>query len=96
MNNKEITGLLNKEHEKEWLKEVPDLPLIIVLESGIIYSHCFIEEETTNYISIQNTEKDGSEKFKIINKEWIESIGIVYADDEQEPKKDMENLRSYG
>ena len=45
------------------------------------YTLCFISFETEDKLGILETTESGREKLKIINKNCIEVIEIVYADD---------------
>lgn len=61
-------------------KDIGEVCLNIDTESHT-YALSFIEFETRDFIGINYTDVDFTERFVILNKKYIISMGIVYRDD---------------
>ena len=78
---KNIENALEKQKQKTKIK---DCPLKITLKSGHTLNYCYIENETKKILTIAETTKKGTEELRIINKEDISYISIIYANTEIE------------
>ena len=54
---------------------------INVRTKNLDYTLCFISFETDEQLGILETDEDGREKLKILNKKYIEAVEIVYEND---------------
>ena len=87
--------LLKKHME---LEDIKDLCVSIDL-LDVVYPLCFIREETSDYLVVDNTDENGFEKVVIIPKENILSVKVVYEQDMsglfEEDKFDEKDKRLY-
>ena len=85
--------LLKKHME---LEDIKDLCVCIDL-LDVVYPLCFIREETSDYLVVDNTDENGFEKVVIIPKENILSVKVVYQQDidllDGSEKKDLVMFR---
>ena len=84
--------LLKKHME---LEDIKDLCISIDLVE-VVYPLCFIREETSDYLVVDNTDENGFEKVVIIPKENILSVKVVYQQDIdllESEKKDLVMFR---
>lgn len=84
--DEDILTLLDEISEQQKLgMEAEQIPLIINIE-GCLHYPCFIIHETDKYISIVQGSVKGEEFCKIIHKEYISSIAILYEQMLKAPK----------
>ena len=77
------------------LEDIKDLCISIDLVE-VVYPLCFIREETSDYLVVDNTDENGFEKVVIIPKENILSVKVVYQQDIdllESEKKDLVMFR---
>lgn len=66
--------------------QIEDIPLIINT-TDTSYPLAFIEFEDEKTMGINYTVEDGTERFVVINKEYITDIGVIYKQDIDELMK---------
>lgn len=77
-----LKGIINPDGKLK----IEDIPLIINT-TDTSYPLAFIEFENEKTIGINYTVKDGTERFVVINKEYITDIGVIYKQDVDEMMK---------
>lgn len=66
------------------VSSIDDVPINIYLLDDTIYPLSFILDETDDLLTIATTDPDGFERAKIIPKENLSSIEIIYQQDLQQ------------
>lgn len=66
------------------VSSIDDVPINIYLLDDTIYPYSFILDETDDLLTIAVTDPDGFERAKIIPKENLSSIEIIYQQDLQQ------------
>ena len=78
------------------LDDIKDLCVSIDL-LDVVYPLCFIREETSEYLVVDNTDENGFEKVVIIPKDNILAVKVVYQQDiemlDESEKKDLVMFR---
>lgn len=77
-----LKGIINPDGKLK----IEDIPLIIHT-TDISYPLAFIEFEDEKTIGVNYTVEDGTERFVVINKEYITDIGVIYKQDIDEMMK---------
>ena len=67
---------------------IDDVPVNVYLLDDTIYPLSFILDETDDLLTIAVTDPDGFERAKIIPKENLSSIELVYQQDLEPPTED--------
>lgn len=72
---------------------VTETPMIIYLD-GAIYPFTYLVDETEDYLSIMVVNEEGRQHAKVLNKQYIQSIEILYLDQvmKHEKRKDKEGM----
>ena len=70
------------------VSSIDDVPVNIYLLDDTIYPLSFILDETDDLLTITVTDPDGFERAKIIPKENLSSIEIIYQQDLEPPTED--------
>ena len=85
------TILLAAEEQKILEKpKIEDIAVNITLIDGDILYFCFITSENEDFLSIVETTSNGMEKIRILSKDSIVKIAVLYADDILVEKKEKE------
>ena len=66
------------------VSSIDDVPVNVYLFDDTIYPYSFILDETDDLLTIAVTDPDGFERAKIIPKENLSSIEIIYQQDLQQ------------
>lgn len=66
------------------VSSIDDVPINIYLLDDTIYPYSFILDETDDLLTVAVTDPDGFERAKIIPKENVSSIEIIYQQDLQQ------------
>ena len=66
------------------VSSIDDVPVNVYLLDDTIYPYSFILDETDDLLTIAVTDPDGFERAKIIPKENLSSIEIIYQQDLQQ------------
>ncbi|WP_409200697.1 hypothetical protein [Methanobrevibacter sp. DSM 116169] len=74
---------------------IKELSVKIILKTGEIIGYCFIREETLDKLVIIEVQKDLQEHIKVINKDLVESIKVIYMQDSQEESTGEKYLNLY-
>ena len=67
------------------ISSIDDVPVNVYLLDDTIYPYSFILDETDDLLTIAVTSPDGFERAKIIPKENLSSIEIIYQQDLEPP-----------
>ncbi len=70
------------------VSSIDDVPVNVYLLDDTIYPLSFILDETDDLLTIAVTDPDGFERAKIIPKENLSSIELVYQQDLEPPTED--------
>ena len=70
------------------VSSIDDVPVNVYLLDDTIYPYSFILDETDDLLTIAVTDPDGFERAKIIPKENLSSIELVYQQDLEPPTED--------
>ena len=70
------------------VSSIDDVPVNVYLLDDTIYPLSFILDETDDLLTITTTDPDGFERAKIIPKENLSSIEIIYQQDLEPPTED--------
>jgi len=88
------TILLAAEEQKILEKpKIEDIAVNITLIDGDSLFFCFITSENDDFLSVVETDTNGVEKIRILAKDSIVKISVLYADDilgEKEEKEEKE------
>ena len=68
---------------------------VTITTKNYIYPFAFIDFETEKYLGVNYTTEDFTEKFIILNKEYIISVAIVYQNDIFNDDEEKEKNNSY-
>lgn len=78
MNEKYTKMLLNEvSNNKSTIGEIP----LVINTTDTSYPFAFIESEEEDILGISYTADDGTERFVIVNKEYIVDIEVLYKQD---------------
>lgn len=71
-----------------------DIPVDIFLKNGTMFPCSLIAHESDKYLTVAVTGNDARERIKILNKEMIESVEIVYREekDKEKNQKDFKEI----
>lgn len=58
-----------------------DEACVTITTTDYVYPFAFIDFETDEYLGVNYTTEDFTEKFIVLNKEYIVSVAIVYQND---------------
>lgn len=83
-------GNLLRQHMNVSYEDISEI-CVSISTTNDFYPLCFIGYEDDDVIGIYSTQQNLSEKYVIINKEYIISISIVYQDDYDIYNADKEN-----
>lgn len=59
-------------------KSIDKICFNVVLKNELIYTVCFLVEEDDKWLTFVETSEDGLEKVRMVNKDYICSIEVIY------------------
>lgn len=79
--SEKILQEINRQFEDNEFESIEDVCVNIYLPD-IVFTMCFILDETEDLLTFVATDSKGREKIKVVNKEYVQSVEIYYLDDE--------------